>query len=256
MEYCNIIREIVEYDVVDASQASDSATSSLTTDSKAQLRRLVRIAEEEVAYMLEATHNKQLTCSVYLLEGLDGVGKTTTAAALAAKLGARLLRTPPPELLPFRLFFDGQPERVRRAFYQIGNILVSRVLRTAPPDEIIVLDRYWPSTYAYQRATAEMDHAASREGATEAVVWPPFLVAVPFYLLQLTEEERRARVAAREGTGPGAQPSGIEEARLQADADFRARVTAAYMELPGVTVVNTCKPVEAVMETIASQLYL
>ena len=44
---------------------------------------------------------------VIIVEGLDGVGKSTTASTIAMKLNGQCLQTPPPELQSIRHFFDG-----------------------------------------------------------------------------------------------------------------------------------------------------
>lgn len=50
-----------------------------------------------------------------VLEGLDGVGKSTLAAALAKRLGAVSMRTPPECMEPFRSrFTSGGSDSVER----------------------------------------------------------------------------------------------------------------------------------------------
>ncbi len=95
-------------------------------------------AREELEY--DGNHAE---AAVILLEGLDGVGKTTAAKNLSSQLNARLLKTPPACITPWRKYFDEREESTRRIFYEMGNILLSRELRLAKPDEVIVLDRYW-----------------------------------------------------------------------------------------------------------------
>jgi MoxR-like ATPase len=90
-----------------------------------------------------------------VVEGLDGVGKTTITKELSSTLNAELLRTPPTELAFLRPHFDKQvsnlrviislspltvisgvvslqPAPVRRAFYALGNQVAGHAAQVRP----------------------------------------------------------------------------------------------------------------------------
>ena len=88
-----------------------------------------------------------------ILEGLDGVGKTTTIALLRERLGAVQLRTPPDEIRPYRSYFDAHPTTLRQGYYEVGNFLagaqMQKVIEGGTP---VVCDRFYASTKAYSLA--------------------------------------------------------------------------------------------------------
>jgi hypothetical protein len=54
-----------------------------------------------------------------VLEGLDGVGKSTVAIKLAEILGAKHMVTPPAIMLPAREWFVQQDNHMRKAYYMV-----------------------------------------------------------------------------------------------------------------------------------------
>jgi hypothetical protein len=54
-----------------------------------------------------------------VLEGLDGVGKSTVAFKLAEILGAKHMVTPPAIMLPAREWFVEQDNHMRKAYYMV-----------------------------------------------------------------------------------------------------------------------------------------
>ena len=140
---------------------------------------------------------------------------------IAAGQSARLMSTPPDSLTAFRSYFDGQPESIRRAFYNLGNLIVSFELKNQN-DSTIILDRYWPSTIAYQMARLTEDQWIS-------LSWPKYLVQ-PMLIVYIfvDEEERRRRISQR------SIPVTIEEEALAAQALFRQRLDLIYRNyIPG-----------------------
>ena len=90
------------------------------------------------------------------IEGMDGVGKTTTARMLAARLGYRYIEKNLHELFDEDGRFDNyfrirdkvnaSPDRLFTAwFYALGNIY----LHTAHENDDVVTDRYFLSNYAW-----------------------------------------------------------------------------------------------------------
>lgn len=153
------------------------------------------------------------------VEGIDGVGKSTTVAALAAALDAVVIHNPPVELAAARAEADRLPAPRRRAWYLAANRAAARRAEAARASgRPVVMDRSVASTLAF---------AAAEQGAAPAP-WPedvprPDLLAV----LTLDEAARRRRL-----NGRGDRLTS-EEARLSDDAGFRARVEAAYLALGG-----------------------
>jgi hypothetical protein len=69
-----------------------------------------------------------------VVEGLDGTGKSTLVASLAASLRAHAARTPPASLTPLRALFDAMPAPVTRAFYTCGNYVAAHEMARAAAD--------------------------------------------------------------------------------------------------------------------------
>lgn len=96
-----------------------------------------------------------MTRPVICIEGLDGVGKSETAAGLAARIGALLVHTPPVELaavrdvwrLPCRGTING-----RYLYFLAALTITSERIREHRQRTPIVLDRYLLSTYCYHAA--------------------------------------------------------------------------------------------------------
>ncbi|UJR21535.1 hypothetical protein I4U23_024620 [Adineta vaga] len=168
-------------------------------------------------------HNDQCTVRCIDLEGLDGCGKSTLATELQQQLNgrgekSRLLSTPPSQLLPFRSYFDAQPESIRRAFYNLGNLVVSYDLKQQQQDTISILDRYWPSTIAYQLAKVN-------ENTHINISWPNYLVQPALIIyIYVDEKERCRRIAQRSNSIPVT----LEEKQLAAQETFRHRLDFIY----------------------------
>ena len=125
---------------------------------------------------------------VIVLEGLDGVGKSTLTDGLRSRLGEKTqcLRSPPEELQPFRKYFDMKPPALRRSFYLLGNYACAVHLRQLVQDGPVILDHFWPSTMAYSIACDQ-----ETEPVSEVVQMP--LDRVHQRALQgiaITEEEK------------------------------------------------------------------
>lgn len=169
-----------------------------------------------------------------VLEGAEGVGKTTQARHLAAALRAAgevvsACRepgdTPVGEQVRALLLDPGlspTPAAEALLFLASRAELLQRVVRPAlARGEIVVLDRFFLSTYAYQiagRGLAPDPVRAANQLAVAGVV--PDLTLV----LELPGDEGMARAAQRHGAGASASRDRME----QADAAFHERVRAAF----------------------------
>lgn len=128
-----------------------------------------------------------------VVEGLDGVGKTTLSRGLAAALGAEWRTTPSAWLRGHREPFD-EAYRDRPAASQLFYAAAvwaageeADGLRREGRD--VVMDRYWCSTRAYGRAWGsplDLDEVEAVLPAADVTI-----------LLDLPEELRRARLLAR-----------------------------------------------------------
>lgn len=151
-----------------------------------------------------------------VLEGLDGVGKTTLKEGLAGHLEAVALDTPGPALralMPSVL--DGLDRDVdaRALVYLAAGLAVGRRARAiAEQGSAVVLDRYWGSTLAYGRA-----FGARIDVSSVAPLFPRPDLTV---LLTIDDAERRRRLHLRGVEG--------EEDVLTQQAGFRAEVLAGY----------------------------
>jgi thymidylate kinase len=153
-----------------------------------------------------------------VLEGLDGVGKSTAAMRLAERLGARLARTPPDVMRPFRAEFDAGEASRRKAFYEVGNFIAGQEARAAiDRGESTVCDRYFCSTHAYiMGRTAQSVAALPRVGDPAWPAWPALLQRpTHMFVLTLPHEARVVRLAARVAASGGAEPETAEEALLR-----------------------------------------
>ena len=121
-----------------------------------------------------------------LVEGLDGVGKSTTKA-LATKLSAELIRSPPKIPDPvvsksdLRIRMD---ETGPLEYYRCGNFHASLLARKNRP---VVLDRYWPSTASF--AVLDNPHPGWEPIGT----WPSGLVEPDIMFLLTVDEKNRLK---------------------------------------------------------------
>lgn len=128
---------------------------------------------------------------------------------------SRSLYSPPSQLHPFRSYFDAQPESIRRAYYNLGNLIVSLELKNQQ-DVISILDRYWPSTIAYQLAKQNLDNLPN-------ISWPNYLVQPALIVyIYVDEAERCRRVAQR------SIPVTLEEKQLAEQEAFRHQLDMIY----------------------------
>ncbi|MED5371895.1 MAG: thymidylate kinase [Myxococcota bacterium] len=128
-----------------------------------------------------------------VLEALDGVGKTTLAKGLAARLGGVAMNTPGEGLRAVSgQILDGLgPNQPARCLFYAGSVIArgEEARALVEGGQTVVMDRYWLSTISYARARgveAALDQV-------EALVPAPDVTL----LLTLDEEERQRRMQAR-----------------------------------------------------------
>lgn len=130
--------------------------------------------------------------NAYVVEGLDGVGKSTVAKALADKIKADYVATPLPELRKKKAMFDTGSNLLGRFFYYMeGNYHLSDKINDGGIGLPIVIDRYIVSTLAYHNAML-------KEDTFKYVKWENlFVPKIGFYLFA-EKEARLNRMRNRE----------------------------------------------------------
>jgi dTMP kinase len=160
-----------------------------------------------------------------VVEGLDGVGKSTVAARLAERLGADLLTTPPARLAAVRpaiLAALADSPGATTLFYAAGTLAVSReVERALSRGRAVVVDRYFLSTCAYGRVIRGGElPAAALDAIARELVAPDVTVYLHAGARQrLARLKHRARIT-RIG----------HEDRRTLDPAVAARLDAAYRD--------------------------
>jgi dTMP kinase len=131
-----------------------------------------------------------------VLEGLDGVGKSTLAQGVAQSLGGVLTSTPGSEFASVRgdiLQALKQDQLGKALFYAAAVSLQGRIAaEQVRHGGTVVMDRYWASTVAYARArgvTADLD------ALTPGFAKPDITV-----LITLDESQRVTRLTQRGAT--------------------------------------------------------
>ena len=161
------------------------------------------------------------------IEGIDGAGKSTLAAALAERLGAALLREPGGVELSERirdlvkdpaLTVDPRAEALLYAAAR-AQLVAERLRPLLDAGETVLLDRFVDSSLAYQGAARELgvDAVLAINEFGTGGLQPDVTL-----LLRVDPQTGRSRQGVR----------GEAEDRLEREPDvFFARIAAAYDEL-------------------------
>mmetsp|Transcript_25801 Transcript_25801/g.43049 ORF Transcript_25801/g.43049 Transcript_25801/m.43049 type:complete len:331 (+) Transcript_25801:40-1032(+) len=189
-----------------------------------------------------------------VLEGLDGVGKSTVAKQLAEKLQAKLMVTPPPIMQSAREWFVNkqQDPAMRKAYYMVGNFIAGAEMKAEVEDRKtnVVLDRYYTSTLAYIKGKA-ISEALPPAGDT-SLDWPSELYK-PTYVFVLVLPEA-ARLRRRQSRVESNETS--EEALLREDSRIPERINRMY-ELLGCHRVDLLESegVDAVVDKLLDVIF-
>jgi thymidylate kinase len=123
----------------------------------------------------------------YLVEGIDGSGKTSIARLLAEKIGASYYFSPPDVLSPLREFIESSSAKVRYNYFRLGNYITSEELKGLLKKTAIVMDRYIYSTAAYHSVTLGKDLSLTKD-----LILPDYVIYVNASMAKIKErlEER------------------------------------------------------------------
>ncbi len=197
-----------------AMHASDPILDVGVDAALAQVRVMVdRFVDRGGVYDWRPTRPTGFDARWVALEGLDGVGKSTTVTRLAERLAAVVVRNPPTSMAAERAWADAQPEPARRTWYERANQRAAEEALTAlAKGRHVVMDRSAASTVVYAEAS---------QGRV-AAIWPtrvpkPDLVIA----LEVPEHVRQARIGSRPVRTP-------EEDAVAHDDEFNARLRAAW----------------------------
>jgi len=158
-----------------------------------------------------------------VIEGLDGIGKTTTAEHLAAKLKGEFfpwLHSPYEQALPCIWENDLVSEASKHlAFLATFRHMSDIVASPSYQDKTMVTDRYYFCSFAMHEPLARItgEKALNLKNIPLGFKRPDFA----FYLA-LGEKQRRERLASR------SKPLTPVEILLSENAAFRAQVTQNY----------------------------
>lgn len=159
---------------------------------------------------------------IIVIEGLDGVGKTTVVNSLIERLNGVLVRTPNPSLEGLRSLFRTQAEPISRAFYCGANYLAAPTMVSLAQEKPVVVDRWWCSTCAMSLASSCALPERLPPRGDAVYQWPSDLPRFEVgALLHVDEFTRRQRMKKR-------NDEHAEEALLAASESLRAAAMEAY----------------------------
>ncbi|XP_062595615.1 UMP-CMP kinase 2, mitochondrial-like, partial [Saccostrea cucullata] len=216
-----------------------------------EAEELLRIYDATVpTYFSLKDLKKKMKFPFVVVEGLDATGKTTLTETLEKKMAACRYFTPPPPIQHLRKCFDDLPEIVRRAYYSIGNYIVSIAILKTCQEKPVIMDRFWHSTAAYGIANETSNEDIPLEGHW-VYKWPSDLLTPDIVLfLTVSEEIRKQRMLGRGGEKTQ------EEKHLDKDRLFRERLYLAYkrMEKPSCIEIDASGSIEIVLEAAEKEL--
>lgn len=171
------------------------------------------------------------THPLILIEGLDGVGKSTLIRALATRLGATVISSPPNMPDPsdpsrdLRLRMDKAEKGARREYYRASNFHASLLIEEARRHQPVILDRYWPSTASFAMLDDDIPDWEPLGAWPLGLVEPDVMV-----VLTVNEAKRRARMEDR------GLPVTEEEEMLAEGSAERAKVLAALLHFEPIEI--------------------
>lgn len=178
-----------------------------------------------------------------VIEGIDGVGKTTCAELLTNEMGAILYKTPSGVFEKIRKGIeDLRDNQVRFTFYLASVFHASSEISKLVSQQPIVCDRYIYSTIAYHRGLGvNLSHI---DFERLPIVFPDFC----FYFYA-TENVCEQRITGRK--------QGINSASdiaLEKDKNLQRRIHQEFLKLPMISIDTSKLTVNEVCEQILLQI--
>lgn len=169
-----------------------------------------------------------------VLEGLDGSGKSTAAKAIARRLGAVCIHTPPGPFNAIRSDIDFNADLETRFFFYLSSVgFASSMAQKLLQQGDVVCDRYLASTVAYH---AVMGVSLARQIRPETFLRPD----ISIFLSVSDEAERRRRIALR---GHRTAADGLTD-----DDSFRDRLLREFSEFEMEVVETTGRSPDEVVD--------
>ncbi|XP_028391077.1 UMP-CMP kinase 2, mitochondrial-like [Dendronephthya gigantea] len=188
-----------------------------------------------------------------VIEGLDGVGKTTLVRNLSIRLKAPEIKNPPEAISQYRENMTKQCQPLCRAFFSLGNYLVAEKIKDSLKKSPVVLDRFWHSTAAYAIAIEAKcgDEKAIPPAGNSVYQWPSNLLKpTAVFFLELSEDERQKRLTGRGGNETE------EESQLRSCPLLQRRLMKAYKNManPSCIVIDASKSEDEVCEDVVREM--
>lgn len=168
------------------------------------------------------------------IEGLDGIGKSTTINALKDKLNGIIIQTPPQVLKPFRHIFANGTKDFRLAYYMVGNYMAAEDIKSKLLEgSSVVLDRFYASTIAYIVGKSEDDLP---EQSNNVYNWPSELYKPDFmFVLTMNETDRIERLVKRSSIC--GETLTQEDILIRSNPAISERINIAYKHLGCVEII-------------------
>ena len=175
-----------------------------------------------------------------VVEGLDGVGKTTLAKFLQDKLGYIYMYSIPQKFIDLRHELLASVNAQAKFLYYLSGILAMQdeLREHLKQGNKVVMDRYIYTTLAYHQALQVDTRFISM---TEfPIVWPDRCL-----LLIVSEESRMKRLGKDKKIEPH-----------EVNTEYMKLAQEALIAMPSMSVINTNeKQANAVFEEVRTQLY-
>lgn len=176
-----------------------------------------------------------------VVEGVDGVGKTSVSKELVRILNAQYYKSPAPSLLDAKKVVDSSFDPISRYYFyrsivQNDSMRISELLKRG---HTVVCDRYTQSLYAYHVA---LDHRIEKLYEISDLLMPDFEI-----LLVASTEVRRNRIRQRE------QAADLST-KMDLNDDFLVKVQEILKSRGMLTINTNDKPIDQIAAMIIAKI--
>ena len=213
-------------------------------ESSEELRAFYLRLNEIEKRLYTCSNAKRFHPRLIAVEGLDGTGKSTIAAGLAAELKAQLVSTPPKSMLTIRKFFDSIHGAASRAYYMLSNYVLADEMQAkcdrAQEDLLFVTDRFYSSTCAYTIGTSLSSKPTNSVAKlpSHLFCWPhDLLKPIVAIILQVPHAIRERRVLER-GNSDEIVAGNTWEDRLRRSQKLGQDIIQVYLRVQGPNIVS------------------